>query len=509
MIRFGKIDIITRMKFFILLFCVLLFSECGARVDYYDYVVINSGAECEQERIFLESLFTDNEHIAALELKLLDYEDSKGSAKIYLDISSSWEKNPERGDILVSRIAFVPREDPLNGRVDTSFTACVNGDETLVPPEEIIPPFTALKIDGLALGDKGYPLVRTANIRIEFAEGARPSTRLLEKADALHYILRSADKPLVVPISRPIWIAAGGDTMLGRGASEILLEEGPAGIFGGTAEMLAETDLSFVNLEGAVSNTGKRTVKSFNFRFVPETASALRNAGIDAVLFANNHVYDYGEAAFLDSLSHLDKAGIAVLGAGNNDEEASKPFIYRRGNESVRVFGIASFPRERNGWDGVSAAAAPERPGMLHSGNGGDEKLKAQLNADNDASLDIVLFHGGTEWSTAPDAAARGLYTDLVKAGADLVIGSHPHIVQGFEWVEGKPVFWSLGNYVFGGMEDTGGGDEGLFIRLGFLNNRLLYFEPFALTLNHTRTEIAASEKLSTFYERSKALQDR
>ena len=78
--------------------------------------------------------------------------------------------------------------------------------------------------------------------------------------------------------------------------------------------------------------------------------------------------------------------------------------------------------------------------------------------------------------------------------------------MQGFEWVHGKPVFWSLGNYVFGGMGNTNGGEEGLFIRLGFLNGRLLYMEPFALTLNNTRTVIAPPEKLRTFYTRSREL---
>jgi len=81
--------------------------------------------------------------------------------------------------------------------------------------------------------------------------------------------------------------------------------------------------------------------------------------------------------------------------------------------------------------------------------------------------------------------------------------------VQGFEWVHGKPVFWSLGNYVFGGMENTDGGEEGLFIRLGFLDGRLLYLEPFALTLTHTITSIAPPEKLETFYARSRDLAGR
>jgi poly-gamma-glutamate synthesis protein (capsule biosynthesis protein) len=326
----------------------------------------------------------------------------------------------------------------------------------------------------------------------------------------LRAVLEAVPKPLIRPLPEPLWIVAGGDLMLGRGASDILLREGPPGIFGATAEMIASADLALVNLEGVLSRRGEKVKKSFNFRFAPEAAPALREAGIDAVLHANNHVYDYGEDAFLDSLSWLEQAGIGVAGAGLDDDAAAAPFVWTRAPAVVRVFGIASFPREGNGWDGVSAAAGPGRPGRLHARRGGVEKLKTHLAAKGAGTappLDVILFHGGHEWSTAPDRSTRELYTGLVAAGADLVIGSHPHVVQGFEWVRGKPVFWSLGNYVFGGMDNTPGGEEGLFIRLGYWENRLLYLEPFALRLSHTRTDISPPEKLETFYRLSRELQ--
>jgi poly-gamma-glutamate synthesis protein (capsule biosynthesis protein) len=491
------------MKYLLPLFCVMILSSCGLS---YDYVVIQSRAEYEQERLFLESMFADNTHLADLKIKLIDEKESNRKPKILIDVFSLWEKDAASDSILISRTVLVPKEDPLSWRTNTSFSACTSGSETLVPLEEIAPPFVALRVDGLALGDESYPLVRTVGIQIQPAGNKTPNKRLLAKIQALSEMLTSADKPLVLPKPEPLWITAGGDLMLGRGASEILLKDGGAAVFGKTAAMLNDSDLALVNLEGAVSSRGEKIQKSFNFRFSPETAPALKTAGIDAVLFANNHVYDYGETAFLDSLSLLSKAEIGVLGAGNNDDAASAPFVYKRENESVRIFGIASFPREKNGWDGIGAAATPSKAGMLHSGRGGIEMLKANIQADDRDSLNIVLFHGGEEWSTQPDESTRTMYTELVNAGADLIIGTHPHIVQGFEWVEGKPVFWSLGNYVFAGMENTGGGDNGLFLRLGFVNGKLLYLEPFALTLIQAKTEIADSKNLATFYERSNKL---
>ncbi|MDR0378100.1 MAG: CapA family protein, partial [Spirochaetaceae bacterium] len=80
------------------------------------------------------------------------------------------------------------------------------------------------------------------------------------------------------------------------------------------------------------------------------------------------------------------------------------------------------------------------------------------------------------------------------------------HIVQGFEWVEGRPVFWSLGNFVFAGMENTGGGDKGLCIRLGFWGKRLAYLEPFPLELTGPRTDLAPQEELAGFYALSRGL---
>jgi poly-gamma-glutamate synthesis protein (capsule biosynthesis protein) len=192
-------------------------------------------------------------------------------------------------------------------------------------------------------------------------------------------------------------------------------------------------------------------------------------------------------------------------------DSAGRPWIFRKGNTGIRAFGIGSFPRERSGWDGSRMAAAENKPGILHTANRGEALLEARLSGKGEdaAGLGIVFFHGGEEWSSRPDRRTRELGAALIRAGADLLIGSHPHIVQGFEWVEGTPVFWSLGNYVFAGMEGTGGGDEGLLIRLGFRGKQLVYFEPRPLTLRGPRTGLAPREKLRGFYALSRELRSR
>jgi poly-gamma-glutamate synthesis protein (capsule biosynthesis protein) len=387
------------------------------------------------------------------------------------------------------------------------------GEETLTVLGELSPPELALPVEGLTAEDEGYPLVweTWTRLRRGLKNGPGPDNAKRESgisalgeqmAGLLQERLEAAPNPLVEPKPDLLWLAVAGDLMLGRGAGDILLREGPQGIFGKTADFFAQADLALLNLEGAVSSRGGRIEKTYNFRFPPAMAGALRDAGIDAVLLANNHVYDFGPEAFLDTLDHLTNARVGIFGAGRDSAAAAAPFVFDRGGgkAAVHVFGIASFPSE-TGWSALSIAAGENQPGILHAGRGGAEKLKEGFTGE---ALDLVFFHGGNEWTTAPDARTRAIYTDLIRSGADIIIGSHPHIVQGFEWIQGKPVFWSLGNFVFAGMDNTGGGDHGLFLRLGFLGMNPVYIEPYPVTLSGPRTEIAPLENLKGFYALSK-----
>ena len=500
------------------LLCVLgpaLLGSCNTSIPY-DYLTFIDDPALEQyspeNRFLQEQLEQVKEgeiwkRLEPLGIRILGEETI--SPDIYLDFYASWEYEDRYGDIPIGKIFFVPQADPLTRRKDTSLAACIRGEETLIPIQYLKSPFVALTVDGRSLGDPAYPLVKVLGVRIRVAEFLQKYTdqavRLAGKIQVLQGYLRTL--PLIDQPPEICWIAAAGDLMLDRGALEILVKEGPQGILGGTAAFCADADVTLVNLEGPVSNRGTKARKSYTFRFAPQAAPLLRDAGIDGVLLANNHAFDYGLEAFLDSLTHLTANHIPCLGAGVDMEDASRPLRFSKGTTSVRAFGLASFPREKNGWDGLAVAASTDTPGILHAGKGGGEQLKRRFAQDG--ALDILLFHGGEEWSTSPTLATRELYTDLIRAGADLIIGSHPHVVQGFEWVLGKPVFWSLGNYVFGGMDHTPGGEDGLFIRLGFRGNTLVYFEPYGLGLTHTRTDLVPDENLDSFYKRSLALRDR
>jgi poly-gamma-glutamate synthesis protein (capsule biosynthesis protein) len=104
--------------------------------------------------------------------------------------------------------------------------------------------------------------------------------------------------------------------------------------------------------------------------------------------------------------------------------------------------------------------------------------------------VDAVFVHGGTEWSSAPDASTRALFHALVDAGADAVFGSHPHVVQAVEQYKGKPIFWSLGNFVFQGMQGTPGGQKGLLALVGFHGERAVYVRSIPLILDGAAVDL-------------------
>jgi poly-gamma-glutamate synthesis protein (capsule biosynthesis protein) len=481
--------------------CMLfLCVSCSTKIS----IALAQGGS-KQDRAFTQSALHEAANATGYRLKRQNArrEPNTKESDLVVDFFSSWEFEHQDRGIIVSKKWYVPQTALLPHRElfrGVTLQNCFDESTQIIPLEQLNPPFVAAKVDNLTLSNSEYPLVLKTAVRVRVNEGAKQRTKraikMREKAAAaLSAYLQSMAKPLAPndpDAPALVWITAAGDLMLGRGAENLLLREGAEKIFGKSAALLREADIALVNLEGAVSSRGTKAAKTFNFRFSPQVTKALADAGIDAVLFANNHSFDYGRDAFLDSLTHIKEAGMGVLGAGTTIDEASRAWNKSTTAFTARVFGIASFPREASGWDGAMVAAEAEKEGILYAARGGKEKLIAALKPEAAPPdvLNIVLFHGGEEWSHRPDERTKTLYTEIIDAGADLVIGSHPHIVQGFEFVHGKPVFWSLGNFVFAGMENTGGGDTGLIIRLGYYGKTLVYAECFDLVLTGPRSDL-------------------
>jgi poly-gamma-glutamate synthesis protein (capsule biosynthesis protein) len=222
---------------------------------------------------------------------------------------------------------------------------------------------------------------------------------------------------------------------------------------------LGGADATVVNLESPVTTRGKRVTKPFNFRMNPRFLSALTGGGIDIVSIANNHIYDYGPRGLLDTISYLDSVGVRHVGAGRNSLEAYRPVI-----DTIRGREVA-FLAYYGG--GEAPGAGKSSPGVARRDL---ERVCRDIRSLRDGGSSryiVVILHWGTERATSPDGSQVAFAHALIDAGADAIVGHHPHVLQGIERYGRGVIAYSLGNFVFGG-NDRETYNTGIFeIRLG------------------------------------------
>ncbi|MCU1378477.1 MAG: putative enzyme of poly-gamma-glutamate biosynthesis (capsule formation)-like protein [Acidimicrobiales bacterium] len=240
-------------------------------------------------------------------------------------------------------------------------------------------------------------------------------------------------------VTKQVTIAAAGDVH-GEGRVQKLLDAG-GNPFDAIAPTLAAADVAMVNLETAVGTSGQAAVKEHTFRAPLSLLAALKSAGVDVVNLANNHALDYGTDALLDTIDRARAAGLLTVGAGRDRAEAYAPVVVRTPGGAVAVVGLSRVLPA--GW-----AAGLGRPGLA-SAYDQSAAVAAVRRAAQLAPTVVVMIHWGVELAACPDAAQRGLADALVAAGADVVAGHHPHVLEGFDQRPGAVVAYSLGNFVW------------------------------------------------------------
>lgn len=238
----------------------------------------------------------------------------------------------------------------------------------------------------------------------------------------------------------------GGDVLLSDHVLNAYQKAGGIGgiLDDGYREKIAEADFFMVNQEFPFSSRGTAAEdKQFTFRLPPEKISLFQEMGIDAVTLANNHALDYGTDALLDSCDTLDNAGILHTGAGANLEEAKKSVVVELKGHRIGILGTTRVIPE-SGW-----AAGKNHVGMLATYDA-TVTLEEIRRMRGECDYVVVFVHWGIERDERPQDYQRTLGQQYIDAGADLVIGSHPHVLQGVEYYKGKPIVYSLGNFVFG-----------------------------------------------------------
>ncbi len=211
-------------------------------------------------------------------------------------------------------------------------------------------------------------------------------------------------------------------------------------------DRMNEADICVINNEFPYSRRGTPTPgKKFTFRADPDSVKYMQELGCDLAGLANNHAYDYGPDALLDTFDTLNAAGIPYMGAGHNVEEAAAPqYISVNG---VTVGFACATQIERLGNPDTKEATA-DSPGVLRTLDP-TRFLETIREADENSDFTVVFVHWGTERENIAEASQRELAAAYADAGADLIIGAHPHVLQGFEYVNSVPVMYSLGNFWF------------------------------------------------------------
>jgi poly-gamma-glutamate capsule biosynthesis protein CapA/YwtB (metallophosphatase superfamily) len=237
-------------------------------------------------------------------------------------------------------------------------------------------------------------------------------------------------------------VAAGGDVMGDRGVGNYIDKYGGESVFEFVKPYLAPADVSFINLEGSISDKGSPAAgKKFTFEARTALTTGLVWAGIDVVSLANNHARDYGSSALLDCIARLDAAGVAHAGAGADATAAAAPAMLDTPAGTVAVLAASEIT------PGFAATASQAGTNVTSSPNA---KLIAQVAAAaEEADFVIVSLHWGTEYDATADSSQQNLAHKLIDAGADLILGHHPHVIQGLEIYKDRLIAYSLGDFIF------------------------------------------------------------
>ena len=242
-----------------------------------------------------------------------------------------------------------------------------------------------------------------------------------------------------------VTVAFAGDVHFAGVLADRLTD--PSTAMGPLTSVLADADLGVLNLETAVTTRGTPQPKQFTFRAPPVVFSALKDAGVDVVTMANNHALDYGPTSVVDALAAAQAAGMPVVGLGADDQQAFAPWITTVRGERIAFLGATAVVDDRlvRTW-----SAGPAQPGVATAIDGQNERLVAAVRAARgQADTVVVELHYGKDLTTCPTAVQRQLVTDLVTAGADVVVGQHAHVLLGGGYLGSAYVHYGMGNFQF------------------------------------------------------------
>jgi poly-gamma-glutamate synthesis protein (capsule biosynthesis protein) len=292
-----------------------------------------------------------------------------------------------------------------------------------------------------------------------------------------------------------------GDIMLGRGVGERAAAEGdPSYPLRPMQRRLRSADITVGNLEGTLSDDGAPTQGTDSFHADPRVRAGLRAAGFDALSVANNHAGDYGDRALVQTIDLLRAARLRPFGAGSDLGDARRPAVVERHGTSfgfIAFNAIGETPEAGPGRPGASSISMPPRTGPLDRGELGRVLDDVRALAGR-VDVVVVMPHWGTQYTERPEPVQTYVARQLVRAGADLVVGGHPHWVQGASMIGDSLLVSSLGNFTFD--MTTPQTNEGLVLEATYWGDELkgVTFVPYRIGPDHAPRVVpyAAAERM-------------
>jgi len=242
-------------------------------------------------------------------------------------------------------------------------------------------------------------------------------------------------EPEPEPEPRSFTMIAVGDVMLDRSVWRVIQENGFQSILAKVRDDLRAADITLANLECPLATSGPHAPRDCIFRSDPRAVDVLLDGGIDVVTVANNHSLDAGVAGLRSTLDHLDAAGVAYCGAARERDAAWEPCVFEVNDVRLGFVGCTDLSFQHGSWAKVDDATTKFA-----------ERIRS---AKEKCDLLVVTIHWGNEYQTVPTERQRKVARAAVDAGADLVVGHHPHTLQGIGSYKGAPILYSAGNFVF------------------------------------------------------------
>lgn len=239
-----------------------------------------------------------------------------------------------------------------------------------------------------------------------------------------------------------ITIVFTGDVLLDRGVKPVIEKNGVKDLFRGVSHHFNNADFVVINLECPITDTASPVNKKYIFRADSKCAEGLKQAGVTHCALANNHTMDQGRQGLQSTVHHLESVGIATVGYGLTLKERISPTLIHKKGINVALFN--SCPLRVENWQNIE-----NTPDINQADCSTLAKEICNFKDQHSDYYVVAILHWGTEFISTPSLTQRYAAAELVSAGADLIIGHHPHVIQPMDTIGKVPVFYSLGNFVF------------------------------------------------------------